>query len=581
MAVEAQDNPPATTTTPKVDSVAPEKTRETNYATDSHETNGSTNSPVEGSQKEEPPKHHYSWRFWIIFPALCITGFLASLEGSLVTTAMPTINNELRTGSNYIWAINAAALQPLYGQLANIFGRRWVTVGAYAVFLLGSGIAGGASSANMLIAGRAIQGAGSGCLVMMLDLVVSDLVPVRQRGSFMGITFAAVNIGTALGPFVGGTIVDTISWRWAFYINLPIAGAATVVVFFTLNTSYRKDLVKERLLQIDLVGNTILVAATVSILFALSFGGATYGWSSWHVLVPLILGFVGYALFVAYEASGIPSEPVVPLRLFANRTSSAAYLITGIWSILSMWRIYFLSVYFQGVQASSPARAGVQILPSVLMLLPAVILSGGVMKKTGKFITIHLVGLGMTVVGHGLYTILSPTSSTATWVLVQIVTGFFSNLVLPCLLPAVQAGLSEKDTAAATAFWGFVRSFGIIWGVTIPAAIFNNRFGGLLHTISDPAVRELLSAGQAYERASKAFVNSYSDPVRSEIINAYSESLKRTWQISIALAAVAFLVVFLERDVMMRTTVESEYGLKEEKAKDVENKKNEEGLRST
>lgn len=107
MAVEAQDNLPATTTTPKVDSVAPEKTRETNDATDSHETDGSANSPVEGSQKEEPPEHHYSWRFWIIFPALCITGFLASLEGSLVTTAMPTINNELRTGSNYIWAINA------------------------------------------------------------------------------------------------------------------------------------------------------------------------------------------------------------------------------------------------------------------------------------------------------------------------------------------------------------------------------------------------------------------------------------------------------------------------------------------
>ncbi|KAL4783536.1 MFS general substrate transporter [Aspergillus varians] len=537
-------------------------------------------SPVEGAPKEEPPKHHYSWRFWVIFPALCITGFLASLEGSLVTTAMPTINNELRTGSNYIWAINAffltsAALQPLYGQLANIFGRRWVTVGAYAIFLLGSGVAGGASSANMLIAGRAIQGAGSGCLVMMLDLVVSDLVPVRQRASFMGITFAAVNIGTALGPFVGGIIVDTISWRWAFYINLPIAGAATVVVFCALNTGYRKDLVKERLRRIDLVGNSILVASTVSILFALSYGGAVYSWSSWHVLVPLLLGFAGYALFVGYEASGIPSQPVVPLRLFANRTSAGAYFITTVWSILSMWRVYFLSVYFQGVRASSPARAGVQILPSVLMLLPAVILSGGVLKRTGKFIPIHLTGLALTVVGHGLYTILSPTSSTATWVLVQIVTGFFSNLVLPCLLPAVQAGLAETDTAAATAFWGFLRSFGIIWGVTVPAAIFNNRFGSLLDTISDPDVRDLLSAGHAYERASKAFVNSYSDPVRSEIINAYSESLKRTWHVSIAFAGVAFLAVFIEREVAMRTTVESEYGLKQEKGKDLEKKSGE------
>lgn len=393
----------------------------------------------------------------------------------------------------------------------------------------------------------------------------------------MGITFAAVNIGTALGPFIGGIIVDTISWRWAFYINLPIAGAATLVVFFALNTGYRKDLVKERLFRIDLVGNSILVASTVSILFALSFGGATYSWASWHVLVPLLVGFVGYGLFVAYEASGIPAQPVLPLRLFGNRTTSAAYFITGMWSILSMWRIYFLSVYFQGVRASSPARAGVQILPSVLMLLPAVVISGGFMKKTGKFIPMHLIGLGMTVVGQGLYTLLSPTSSTAAWVLIEMVTGFFANLVLPCLLPAVQAGLAETDTAAATAFWGFLRSFGIIWGVTIPAAILNNRFGSLLHTISDPDARALLSSGQAYERASKAFVNSYSDPVRSEIINAYSESLKRTWQISIAFAGVAFLAALIEKEVKMRTTVESEYGLKQEKMEDSE-RRDEEGL---
>lgn len=386
----------------------------------------------------------------------------------------------------------------------------------------------------------------------------------------MGITFAAVNIGTALGPFIGGIIVDTISWRWAFYINLPIAGVAILVVFFALDTGYRKDLVKERLFQIDLVGNATLVASTVSILFALSFGGAKYSWASWHVLVPLILGFAGYGLFIAYEASGIPAQPVLPLRLFGNRTTSAAYFITGMWSILSMWRIYFLSVYFQSVRASSSARAGVQILPSVLMLLPAVVISGGFMKKTGKFIPMHLIGLGMNVVGQGLYTLLSPTSSTAAWVLIEMVTGFFANLVLPCLLPAVQAGLSETDTAAATAFWGFLRSFGIIWGVTIPAAILNNRFGSLLHTISDPDARTLLSSGQAYERASQAFVNLYSDPVHSQIINAYSESLKRTWQVSIAFAGAAFLAALIEREVEMRTTVESEYGLKQEKMEDLE-----------
>lgn len=400
-----------------------------------------------------------------------------------------------------------------------------------------------------------------------LDLIVSDLVPVQERGSFMGIIFAAVNVGTALGPFVGGIIVQTISWRWAFYLNLPIGGLCLLVILLVLNTNYRKDLVKERLLQIDVIGNVLLVAATVSILFALTYGGARYSWSSWHVLVPLLLGFAGYGLFILFEASKFVKRPVVPLRIFAHRTSATAYFITFVWSILSMWRIYFLSVYFQGVKGSSPARTGVQILPSVLSLLPAVAISGAFMKKTGKFLPIHYISFGMMTVGQGLYTILGPGSSTATWVILQLVAGFFANLVLPCLLPAIQAGLSETDTAAATAFFGFIRSFGIIWGVTIPAAIFNNRFDALSEKILDSDVRGLLTHGQAYEHASKQFLNSLSSQTRVQVVSVYSDALQRTWQISIVFAGIAFLAVFLEKQVTMRTTLETEYGLKEKDKK--------------
>ncbi|KAF8856697.1 MFS general substrate transporter [Acephala macrosclerotiorum] len=537
------------------------------------DNSGEATNATEKEEEAKEEKTTYSWRFWIIFPALCITAFLSSLEGTIVTTALPSINQELNTGENYVWVINAffltsAAFQPLYGQLADIFGRRWVMATAVSIFILGSGIGGGATSTGMLIAGRSVQGAGSGGMVMMLDLIVSDLVPVQKRGSFMGIIFAAVNVGTALGPFVGGIIVQTISWRWAFYLNLPIGGLCLLVILLVLNTSYRKDLVKQRLLQIDVVGNIILVAATVSILFALTYGGARYSWSSWHVLVPLLLGFAGYGLFILFEASKYPSRPVVPLRLFSHRTSATAYFITFIWSILSMWRIYFLSVYFQGVKGSSPARAGVQILPSVLVLLPAVTISGAFMKKTGKFLPIHYASFSMLTVGQGLYTILGPHSSTATWVILQLFLGFFANLVLPCLLPAIQAGLSETDTAAATAFFGFIRSFGIIWGVTIPAAIFNNRFDALAGRIQDADVRAELTHGKAYEHASKQFLNTLSAQTRTQVVSVYSDALKRAWQVSIVFAGVAFLAVFLERQVKMRTTLETEYGLKKKEKKD-------------
>ena len=437
---------------------------------------------------------------------------------------------------------------------------------AVAIFTLGSGVSGGATTGNMLIAGRAVQGIGSGGMIMMLDTIVSDLVPLRKRGAFMGIIFAAVNVGTALGPFVGGIIVQTISWRWSFYLNLPIGGTSLLVLFAVLHTNYENGgRLVGRLKRIDYVGNAILMASTVSILFALTYGGAKYAWSSWRILMPLVLGLLGMTLFMVYEGSKFCVEPVVPLRLFGNRTSAAAYMLAFMWSILSMWRIYFLSVYFQGVLGSSPSRAGVQLLPSVMVLLPAVVISGAIVKKTGKYLPLHYIGFGGLVLGQGMLTILDPHSSTGVWVVLQLIVGFFSALVLTTLLPAIQADLAESDVGAATATWAFVRSFGIVWGVTIPAAIFNNRFDQLAYRITDPATQALLTNGQAYGHASKEFLDTLGDVLRRQVVEVYSDSLKRAWQVAIVFAGVAFLVVFAEKHITLRTQLDTKYGLKDQK----------------
>jgi len=230
---------------------------------------------------------------------------------------------------------SSTAFQPLYGQTANIFGRRSLLLFALVAFILGSGISGGADSMAMLIAGRTVQGIGGGGVTMLVDLVVCDLVPLRQRGSIMGLVFIAVTIGTALGPFIGGVIVETTTWRWVFYLSIPICVTAMILLVAFLHVNYGKEsTLLEKLGRIDLRGNAIFIAATTSILIALTNGGTEYAWSSWRIILPLALGIVGLGLFYVYEVSQFCVEPTLPPRLFANRTSATAFALTFIHTLL-------------------------------------------------------------------------------------------------------------------------------------------------------------------------------------------------------------------------------------------------------
>lgn len=230
-----------------------------------------------------------------------------------------------------------------------------------------------------------------------------------------------------------------------------------------------------------------------------------------------------------WENSRFCIEPVTPPRLFANRTSAVVYINTFNNSILLYRVIYFIPVYFQAVLGSTPARTGVQVLPIVLTAVPGAIVAVLVLTKFGRYKHLHLVGFALMTIGLGLFSLLDASSSTAEWVIYQILSGIGSGMILNTLLPAFQAGLAESDQAAATASWAFIRSFGNVWGVAIPAAIFNDRFETLSYRISDVAVRNSLTAGRAYEDATRSFVDSFQGTLRQEIISVYSDALKLVW----------------------------------------------------
>ncbi|KAJ3489679.1 hypothetical protein NLG97_g5952 [Lecanicillium saksenae] len=437
-------------------------------------------------------------------------------------------------GGDYIWIANifflmSAAAQPLFGQLANIFGRRWPSMFIVAVYTLGSGICGGATNGVMLIAGRAVQGIGSGGINMIVDVVVSDLVPLRERGNYIAIILTVYSVSTSLGPFVGGAIVQYSNWRWVFYLNLPVGGAAMVLLYLFLRVKFQGDMAfLQKVKRIDYIANGVIMALSVSVLYALTYGGSRYPLSDSRTVVPLVLGLVGMNFFLVVEGSGWIPEPVTPLRLIAHRTTCIVAVNTFMASALLYWVMFFLPVYFQAVLLSSPARTGVQMLPIVLVAVPGAIVAVIVLSKFGRYKYLHVAGFATVTIGLGLFSILHATSSTAEWIIFQMFAAAGSGMVLNTLLPAFQAAIPGSDQAPATASWAFIRSFGNVWGVAIPAAIFNNRISDLSHRISDPGVRAQLEVGRAYEHATQASVTALPQPVRGELISIFQDSLKHS-----------------------------------------------------
>ncbi|KAL2202985.1 methylenomycin A resistance protein [Sarocladium strictum] len=466
------------------------------------------------------------WRFWALLVSISLAGLLTALEGTITSTALPSIVNDLGGGHLYVWVVNGylfatTAMQPMYGQLANIFGRRWPMLIATALFVLGSGVCGGAKDIETLIAGRIIQGIGASGTTVLTETIICDVVPLRERSKFLAILMGMIFLGTALGPFFAGLIVEHSTWRWTFYLALPVGAAALISMFFFLRVRYQKETsLSTKLSTIDWAGNVIFIAAITSILIALSWAGSLYSWSSYHVLVPLFVGIAGLGIFIVFEGSRFAPNPIVPPHLFGNRTSMSVMIMTFFLGIVTLWQLYFIPVYFQGVLGSSPSRSGIQILPTVFAILPAAGIGGFAMTKMGRYKPIHYVSWAITLVGLGLFSLLDSDSSTGAWAGFQIVYALGAGMLIPTLLPALLAPLSESDTALGAATWSFVRSFGMVWGTAIPATVFNTRSNQLAPKLIDnTTLRAEIMGGKAYEHATSAFLGMLPEAAREQARN--------------------------------------------------------------
>ncbi|MCJ1333683.1 hypothetical protein MMC10_010383 [Thelotrema lepadinum] len=531
-----------------------------------------------------PPTQKKDLTFWLILLSLCFLGFAAALDNTIVFTALPTIVSSLSRDSppsEYVWIANAYALsstviQPFVAQACNVFGRKSPALLSVALFAVGGGIAGGASGMAMLIAGRTVQGLGAGGIFVLLELIVCDLLPQRERGKYVGVVLGSSAVGSLIGPLVGGALADA-NWRWVFYITLPFAGVGLVWMGLFLRLKYRTVTTwRGAIRQMDIVGNVLFIGAITAILLGLLMGGITFPWQSANVVVPLVLGFVGWAAFHFYESR--VAEPTVPQRLFVNRNAAIGFFLTFEMGIFLGSAGYFLPLYFQALKGASPLASGVDTLPFNAFMMPAAVGFGGLMAKTGFCRPIHATAWGSFALAYGLLSTLTADSTTAEWVIYQLFLAIGIGASFVTILPAIQSTFAESDVAVSSGTFSFIRSFGIVWGTTIPTTIFNSQINANIDQVSDPAIRAVLANGGAYEFASVG-IGTLPPTVRSEVVALYTSAIKPVWQVMLAFALLGFIVVLFEKPIELRQELDTEFGI--DRAPDTKVEEAKQGVRLT
>ncbi|KAF9236868.1 MFS general substrate transporter [Melanogaster broomeanus] len=435
--------------------------------------NGSSSPSLKDAEHEKSPK---DVKFWLIFIALCTCLILSALELSSVSTALPTIANAFHA-SQFVWvgsayAMASTAFLPMSGGLAQSFGRRPTMLLSIALFTIGSGVSGGATSMNMLIAGRAVQGLGGGGIQSLTAIILADLVSLQERGLYAGLFGLTWSLALSIGPVVGGSLASQGQWRWLFYLNLPICSFAALLVFIFLDLPTPKDSFRDKIINLDWIGNMIIIGSSISCTLALTWGGVTAPWNSATVLAPLIIGLLGLVAFIVYEAT-LATHPLVPISLLTNWTGISGYLQAFMASVLALCVAYYFPVFFQGCKGASPVMSGVYGLGGSA-LAPAAIVSGLLVKKTGRYRPQIWVGWCILLVGLGLMSTLRANTSPAFAVGFSVIVGIGIGIEYATMMYPVLAPLPVTQNAPAFAFMWFLRSFAGVWGVTIGGTILQN-----------------------------------------------------------------------------------------------------------
>jgi EmrB/QacA subfamily drug resistance transporter len=476
--------------------------------------------------------------------------FLAALDQTIVATALPTIAGDLHGLARLAWVVTAYLLAstvstPLWGKLGDQYGRKIFFQAAIVIFLIGSALAGLSQTMTELIIFRAIQGIGGGGLMVGAQTIVGDVVPPRERGRYQGFFGAVFGVTSVIGPLVGGFFVDNLSWRWVFYVNLPIGVIALVVVAAVLPGRRGREQH-----SVDYLGTIMIGGAATSLVLLTSLGGVTYPWGSGIIVTLGVLAVAFVAGFVVAERRA--AEPVLPLHLFAKPVFAAAGAIGFVVGFAMFGALTYLPQYFQVVKGVSPTISGLRLLPLMGGLLLTSIGTGQLISRRGRYKVFPVLGTATMTVGLYLLSHLSPQTGALFASAGMFLLGVGIGATMQVLVIAVQNAVDYADLGAGTSGTTFFRSIGGSFGTAVFGAIFDHVLPGnitsALHGLTLPPAVGITSG------ASPAALAKLPPAVHAALVSGYSASIRTVFLAAVPVGAVAFALTWTLKELPLRRT---------------------------
>jgi EmrB/QacA subfamily drug resistance transporter len=491
---------------------------------------------------------------WLSLGALLLGMFLAALDQTIVATALPTIVSELGGMDHLSWVVTAYLLAatagtPLWGKLGDQFGRKRLFQLAIVIFLIGSMLCGAAQNMPQLIGFRALQGLGGGGLMVLSMAIVGDLVAPRERGRYQGLFGAVFGTTSVLGPLLGGVFVDQLSWRWVFYVNLPVGVVALAVIASALHIPVRRE--KH---TIDYAGTFLIALLASGLVLIASLGGTTWAWASWQVAGLAVVTVAALAAFVAVERRA--AEPVLPLGLFRVRTFALCCGIGFVVGFAMFGGMTYLPTFLQVVHGVSPTMSGVHMLPMVAGIFLTSTVSGQLISRTGRWKVFPVLGTAVTALGLLALHTLGPDSGTVRMGLSFALFGLGLGLVLQVLVLAVQNAVGYRDLGVATSGATFFRSIGAAFGVAVFGTIFTRL---LTENLSEALAGRPLPGGVTEEGLlhDPRAVAQLPAGERVAVLGGYSDAITDVFLYAVPVVLVAHALAWLLREDPLRASVQA------------------------
>jgi EmrB/QacA subfamily drug resistance transporter len=484
-----------------------------------------------------------------VFAALMLGMFLAALDQTIVSTALPTIVGDLGGLNHLSWVVTSYLLAstvstPLYGKLGDMVGRKPVFLAAILIFLAGSMLAGLSQSMGQLIAFRALQGIGAGGLMVGAQAIIADIVPPRDRGRYMGLIGSVFAVASVAGPLLGGFLVDSLSWRWVFYVNMPVGALAIAIVVLRLHLHV--PAVRHR---IDVLGAALLSVGVAALTLLTTWGGNQYAWGSARIIGLAVGALAVLGGFVWWETR--VAEPIIPLALFRSSVFRVANAMGFAIGMAMFGAIIFLPLFLQLVYGASPTSSGLRMLPLMAGLLAASIFSGRAISRIGRYKAFPIVGTALLIVGMYLLSLLR--IDTAPWVasVYMLVVGVGIGLVMQVLVLVVQNDARHEDIGVATSTATFFRSVGGAFGVAIFGTVFASRLAGQLAHFPHSVTARLGSG----VHLSPAQAKRLPPAVHADFLQAFAHALHGVFLFGMVIAIVPFVLSWLLKEVPLRATL--------------------------